>query len=107
MSELKCDCCGQPAVGVASSCMPISFAYCKNCLNYGAEPEFIFAYHYDEVSQDGEGLADWFTHCVKIWKEGEYWDWPRYVKWRHDTGRGKSEPCDYPEPLNEPVDFEI
>ena len=99
--QLKCDCCGGPAIGVASSCIPISFAYCMRCLQENVEPEFIFAYHYDEVSIDGKGLADWFTQCAKTFKDGEIWDWPRYVKWRHDTGRGKSEPCDPPPPLTE------
>lgn len=37
--ELKCDCCGKPAVGVYASTMgAISFAYCKDCLNKGIEP---------------------------------------------------------------------
>lgn len=102
---LKCDACGEQAVGVASSCIPMSFAYCKKCLLNHAEPEFIFAYHYDDVSNDGKGLADWFTQGVKIFKDGEYWNWNRYVEWRHATGQGKSKPCEYPEPSDEPIDF--
>lgn len=35
-----CDCCGVfKTIGVASSTLgPISFAYCKRCLQFGAEP---------------------------------------------------------------------
>lgn len=37
--ELKCNVCGAPAIGVCcGSCGPISFAYCKECLEFGAEP---------------------------------------------------------------------
>jgi hypothetical protein len=103
--NLKCDVCGQPAIGVASSIMPISFAYCLTCLVQRAEPIFIFEYHYDDVSHDGANLAPWFTECVRSYMDGKYITWDEFVKWRHDNGRGKSEPCDYPEPLDKPVDF--
>lgn len=37
--SLKCQVCGEPAKGVASSGIgAISFAYCQECLNVGAEP---------------------------------------------------------------------
>lgn len=105
-TKLNCDACGEPAIGVASSCIPMSFAYCRRCVSEGVEPEFIFAYHYDEVSRDGEGLADWFTQSVKIFKDGEIWTWDKYVQWRHATGRGKSEPCE-PPPPPEDYDYDI
>lgn len=39
LPPLKCDVCGQPAVGVASSTLgAISFAFCKRCLAESAEP---------------------------------------------------------------------
>lgn len=94
MSELTCDVCGQPAIGVASSCVgPISWAFCRECLNQKAEPEFSFGYLYDEVSTDGEGLADWVS-ILKTFKDGRYWTWDEWVKWRHETGQGKSKPCE-------------
>lgn len=37
----KCNCCGKsnvPVVVLASSIGPISFAYCRDCLNKGVEP---------------------------------------------------------------------
>ena len=93
-SDLKCDVCGEPAIGVASSCMPISFAYCRKCLQEGAEPIFVFAYHYDEVSDDGGNLADWFTQNVKSYMDGHYISWGEYVAWRHANGQTKSQPCE-------------
>lgn len=39
LPPLECDVCGQPAVGVSSSTLgAISFAFCKRCLDEGAEP---------------------------------------------------------------------
>jgi hypothetical protein len=39
MAGKVCDVCGGEAVGVCSSaCGAISFAYCKDCLQNGAEP---------------------------------------------------------------------
>lgn len=100
MESLKCEVCGEPAVGVASSIMPISHAYCRKCLTENAEPIFIFRYHYDEVSTDGEGLAPWFTENVKSYMDGKYITWQEYVEWRHETGQAKSQPY-------EPSDEEI
>lgn len=41
----NCDICGEPAIGVACSTLgPMSFAYCKTCLNDGAEVPSIIAY---------------------------------------------------------------
>jgi hypothetical protein len=38
-NELKCDCCGKPAIEVAGSTMgAVSFAYCKECIKNGIEP---------------------------------------------------------------------
>lgn len=39
MDDLVCDVCGREATGVASSSLGgISFAYCQECLDRGAEP---------------------------------------------------------------------
>jgi hypothetical protein len=96
--NLTCDVCGQPALGVASSCVgAISWAFCRECINQQAEPEFSFFYLYDDVSHDGEGLAEW-VECLRTFKDGRYWTWKEWVQWRHDIGRGKSEPTPYPEP---------
>lgn len=40
----NCDICGETALGVACSPLgPISFAYCRTCLNDGAEVPFMIA----------------------------------------------------------------
>lgn len=39
MAGDKCDVCGGIAIGVAAStCGPVSFAYCRKCVGAGAEP---------------------------------------------------------------------
>lgn len=38
-----CDVCGiNPMIGVASTSMPLSVAYCSECARLGADPEIVF-----------------------------------------------------------------
>lgn len=100
---LKCDVCGQPAIGVASSSFgAISFAFCETCVRKPAEPFIMFEYLYDEVSTNGEGLIN--LDYYYTFKDGKYITWPEYVQWRHSVGRAKSEPCE--PPPYEPYDGE-
>jgi len=40
-----CDVCGKnEAIGVASTSVPMSVAYCRECLAHGADPEMVFVY---------------------------------------------------------------
>lgn len=43
MSNFKCECCWreQPLVGVASTMMPMSIAWCEECLTNNAQPKWI------------------------------------------------------------------
>jgi len=61
-----CDCCGIfGTVGVASSRLgAISFAYCKKCLQFGAEPEFMIRYIV-EINGGWNKIADW-VRCITI-----------------------------------------
>ena len=55
----KCDVCNvRPAVGVASTSMPISAAYCAKCAQRGADPEFIFEALFADYGADFEKLAE-------------------------------------------------
>lgn len=66
MSGLTCDVCGEnEAVGVAaSSCGPVSFAYCQECLSAGREPYgALVAYVCGAQSMDD--LAEWIHPVVK------------------------------------------
>ena len=58
LAELKCDVCNQANVkGVfASSCGPISFAYCQTCLDLGAEPYGAVVGYLAGAVSDGEDV---------------------------------------------------
>lgn len=81
--DMLCNCCQRGGViGVASSSMgAISFAFCVPCLQQSAEPEVMFRYLYDEVSTEGEGIADWVKEMY-TWKDGKYISWDEYVALR-------------------------
>jgi hypothetical protein len=84
MSEiLSCNVCNKPAIGVASSSFgPVSWAYCAECARKPAEPESMFRYLYEDVSDRGEGLRpevdSYFTFI-----DGSYVSWPDYVTRRN------------------------
>lgn len=84
-----CDCCGlNNEIFVHSSSLgPMSFASCKECLGHTTEPEFVFVYMYDFVSQDGEGLAPDALEGFSTYKEGRYWTWDEWKRWRQDPIR--------------------
>jgi hypothetical protein len=108
LPDLSCEMCGQPAIGVASTSVPYSAAYCRECASRGCDPLWIFHYWYDDVSTDGEGMADWVIECATSYMDGKYISWPEFVQWRRDNGQGKSKPCEPPPPLDddsEPLDM--
>lgn len=78
MSGNICDCCGRTAdAGVASSGLgPISFAWCKQCIEENAEPEFMLEYVWGEIGEDVAG----HVKQVKTWKDGAYIKWAEFVK---------------------------
>lgn len=84
--KLTCEVCGQhEAVGVAScSFGAMSLAYCQQCLDQKAEPLWGFDYMFTDVSDNGEGLADWWSKMT-TWKDGSYLSWPDYVTLRRDA----------------------
>ena len=78
--NLTCDVCGEPALGVASSCLgPMSNAYCRECLNNQAEPFWMFVYAFYEIGHDGEGLADW-VHELTTFVDGAYLTFTEFAK---------------------------
>ena len=83
VSVLICQVCSiNPAKGVASCTFgPMSLAYCSECLAHKAEPLWAFDYTFDEVSENGEGMADWWLQMT-TWKDGQYITWPDYVAQR-------------------------
>lgn len=87
MPSLKCDVCGQPALGVCSSSFgPVTFAYCYECINKPAEPRSTFEYLFEETG--GEGLVhnvnEFFTFI-----DGRYVSWSDFLKMRrNESGIG-------------------
>lgn len=77
-----CDCCRRHGtVGVASSGYgPISFGWCMQCLcdPTHPEPEWILAYLYWEVGDEGKGLiAD--EGLPGTFRDGRYWTWREWA----------------------------
>lgn len=81
-----CDVCDKSeSVGVAASTIgPVSLAYCKECLVRNAEPLFAFEYLYDEVSEEGEGLAE-RVNDLTTFRDGKYITWGDYKALRREA----------------------
>lgn len=80
-SALTCNCCNEnEAVGVASSSLgPVSFAYCRRCLDEDADCEVMFQVMADMVNGDDTGLAD-YVKRMKTFKNGSYITWSDWLK---------------------------
>ena len=74
MTDLgKCEVCGiNPAIGVASTSMPYSCAYCVECAKRGADPEVVFVCMYDDVGTDFSKLVEGYADAVITFKDGRY-----------------------------------
>lgn len=82
MNDLKCNVCQRPAVGVASSSLgAVSWAFCSECAHKPAEPECMFCYMYEDVSDRGEGLRE-EMNSFHTFIKGAYVSWPDYVAQR-------------------------
>lgn len=78
-----CDVCGKSeSAGVACSAFgALSWSFCAECLAKPAEPEVAFAYLYEDVSDEGVGLAEWVDQ-FSTFKDGKYLTWREYVELR-------------------------
>lgn len=76
MTDNLCDVCRtNPMIGVASTSMPLSVAYCAECARLGADPEIVFIY-WEEcgIAPEDHRAPD---HAVTF-KDGAY---VTYRKW--------------------------
>lgn len=86
IEQLTCDVCKKrEAVGIAaSSCGPVSFAYCRSCLSVGAEPYGALVCYLAGAGSDGppqslnEFAADYhwtiYATCLTATKTAEqFW----------------------------------
>lgn len=80
---LTCQVCAESeAEGVACSGLgPISFAYCRECLDKGAEPEGMFAC---TAEMCGTDVAD-FVKGMTTFKDGGYVTWGEWIE--SDAGK--------------------
>lgn len=78
MVDNLCDVCHiNPPIGVASTMMPYSCAYCRQCAQFHAQPDIVFETWYDDIGVEfdtmiydtaPEGLAD---HVITF-QDGAY-----------------------------------
>lgn len=65
----RCDICNrEPMIGVASTSVPFSCAFCLECAQRGADPEFVFVFWAEDIPPDEHAAPD---DCV-TWKDGGY-----------------------------------
>jgi hypothetical protein len=68
MTEDKCDVCHiNKPIGVASTSIPLSVAYCEKCAIEGADPESVFEYFYEMAHGPDEIRPELVT-----FKDGKY-----------------------------------
>lgn len=66
-----CDVCGvEKPIGVASTSIPYSCAYCPKCAAMGADPEAVFEY----ILKQAGGHADRVRLGLTTFKDGRYID---------------------------------
>jgi predicted metal-binding protein len=81
MTNFKCDVCGRDgAFGVASTLIPYSCAYCRECAERGAQPELVFQVWYDDVGTDFEKMA--IVDEVVTFRDGKYLSYREWAIWR-------------------------
>jgi len=70
MVDMLCDVCNkEPALGVASTSIPYSCAFCRKCLEQGADPIMVFDLWYTQIGDpDNHACPD----DSKTFYEGKY-----------------------------------
>jgi len=77
MNGAKCNVCGKDEIaGVACSGLgAMSLAYCRECADCGAEPEYLFAF---TAEMCGTEVAD-FVKEMCTFKDGAYVGWNDWI----------------------------
>lgn len=85
MADNKCDVCHvNPPIGVASTAIPLSVAYCVNCAQRHAQPVCVFEYWEEDIPPRSHAAPDHYTTYVN----GEYITYRKWYRARHSI-RGK------------------
>jgi hypothetical protein len=83
MPDMRCDVCGiRQAIGVASTSIPFSCAFCACCASYGAEPELVFEYWFEELGPPSNHRCPGLS---LTWKDGQYWTYTAWYEQRQRT----------------------
>lgn len=89
MADMTCDVCGNPEpIGVASTIMPYSCAFCKTCAEKGAQPLIVFECIYDDVGTDFNSLVQGIADQLVTYHFGRYItykEWATLKKERADV----------------------
>jgi hypothetical protein len=81
MLDNKCDVCHlRVPIGVASTSIPLSVAYCVECAQAGADPESVFLF-WEEEGHKPSDLRPGF----KTWKDGKFISYRRWWNERNET----------------------
>lgn len=73
MYDNKCEVCQiNPAIGVASTIMPYSCAYCVECAKRFAQPAIVFECFFEDIGIDFDKLQDGFADELETFKDGRY-----------------------------------
>jgi hypothetical protein len=81
MLDELCDVCHlNKPIGVASTSMPLSVAYCRTCAELHADPEIVFETMYmgNEDQEVDPEMGDQYL----TFKDGKYITFTAWVKWR-------------------------
>lgn len=82
MKDHKCEVCQvNKPIGVASTVMPYSCAYCVECARRFAQPKMVFEMFFDEVGINFELMADGFAD-METYHDGKYTSYREWAKWR-------------------------
>lgn len=78
MSQL-CDVCNKnPMIGVASTSIPFSCAFCKECAQQGADPEWVFEYFFTDVMTNKDPST--IREGLVTYKDGKYISFQDWAK---------------------------
>jgi len=73
MADELCDVCHvNLPIGVASTMVPYSCAYCRQCLLWNAQPDIVFETWYDDVGVEFNKMASGFPDSVVTFQGGAY-----------------------------------
>ena len=82
MGDMKCDVCNvNEAIGVASTAVPLSVAYCAECAKRNAQPLAVFLLWEEDIPPEDHRAPDQF--CT--YEDGKYIS---YRKWYHKRKKG-------------------